>query len=263
MMYEREYYENPTLWIPDNYDNGPESKRLHFTLRQIPDDASTILDVGCGSGALSNKIKKKFSVGADRSLSALRLVTVPRLQSDIANIPFDCNAFDMVISSEVIEHIPLPMFKQSLVELARVARSYILISVPYKEEIESRQVTCPACKCHFHKYFHMRSFDLPDLECLFDECQNIKLVKAEGIVQQKFFYFVRELVYFRDRIFPSSVVLPLRTICPQCGYTRKKYTIIQGAGKRKGRNLRLKSFIKQIWPKKKEYLWWLALYSKT
>lgn len=260
------YYENPALWQPAHYQQGPEAKRVATTLQWVPADVSTVLDIGCGNGVITNQLhKSKLAVGTDRSVAALKWVLAPNLQSDIADIPFGDNSFDMVIASEVIEHLPLSAFRQSLNELARVARKYIFISVPYREKLVTRQVICPVCKTQFHKYLHMRSFDLVDMENLFDSDTNFSLVKAEGIVLEKFFRFSKEIVILRNNYFQKLSPFSASLVCPHCEYS--KMGLIKTGEHRPSRFStiadRTKRLIKYVWPKKSEYMWWLALYAKT
>jgi 2-polyprenyl-3-methyl-5-hydroxy-6-metoxy-1,4-benzoquinol methylase len=48
--------------------------------------------------------------------------------ADVTDLPFDDDSFDLVLCLEVLEHIPGP--EAAVVELARVCRGDIVISVP-------------------------------------------------------------------------------------------------------------------------------------
>jgi 2-polyprenyl-6-hydroxyphenyl methylase/3-demethylubiquinone-9 3-methyltransferase len=88
-----------------------------------------ILDVGCGAGFLSNALgREKFDVtGLDLSLSSLNVAQsrdlggkVKYLQADAYNMPFEDESFDVVTSTDFLEHVSEP--KQVLKEVSRVLR---------------------------------------------------------------------------------------------------------------------------------------------
>lgn len=100
----------------------------------------SLLDVGCGSGYLikelkRNKIKVKYSVGLDISRNAIsiakkRFSKVYICDIDSKNLPEKNDSFDIVVCSEVLEH--LYDIKSCLAELKRVVKKngIIIISVP-------------------------------------------------------------------------------------------------------------------------------------
>jgi len=97
----------------------------------------TVLDAGCGEGfSLVNlrrsKIGKVYE-GVDYSHDAIRLgkKLYPKLNIKLANIydlPYKNSAFDLVICTEVLEHLEKP--HKALSEIKRVAKKYIILSVP-------------------------------------------------------------------------------------------------------------------------------------
>jgi ubiquinone/menaquinone biosynthesis C-methylase UbiE len=97
----------------------------------------SVLDVGCGEGFTLKRLRKqgignKFT-GVDSSKQAIDLGRKenPDLDlgiGDIYNLKFKDKSFDLVISTEVLEHLEKP--QKALKELTRVSRKYILLSVP-------------------------------------------------------------------------------------------------------------------------------------
>lgn len=88
---------------------------------------SKVLDVGCASGTLTNKISlmfpssKVFGVDIYKKSIIFGKKKYPHINfihSDAHNMPFSRNFFDLVISYETIEHVLSP--KEMLKEIKRV-----------------------------------------------------------------------------------------------------------------------------------------------
>lgn len=99
--------------------------------------ADRILDVGCGEGVGLNHLQSKnigkYLEGIDYSKEALILAKkfYPSLkfrQGDIYKLPYRENEFDLVICSEVLEHLDKP--EKAVGEMKRVTNKFLLFSVP-------------------------------------------------------------------------------------------------------------------------------------
>ena len=114
------------------------SNFLNSVVKTIrPLNIESVLDVGCGEGFTlarlqSEKIGKAYE-GIEYDDSAIQLAKklYPRLmitKGDIYRLPYKNNSFDLVIATEVLEHLENP--KKAYKELVRVSKKYILLSVP-------------------------------------------------------------------------------------------------------------------------------------
>jgi ubiquinone/menaquinone biosynthesis C-methylase UbiE len=164
---ERKYYEQDALWTrPIDATNR---HRIEHTLRLVPDDVETVLDLGCGQGVITNHLAPHYRVTAfDLSASALGHVDpqARRVQGGALALPFRDGSFDLVLASQVIEHFPDEQQAAILAEMRRVSKRYVLIGVPAEEDIAGASVTCPACKARFHVNHHYRSYTNPMMERL-------------------------------------------------------------------------------------------------
>jgi SAM-dependent methyltransferase len=97
----------------------------------------TILDAGCGEGFTLKRLKEKNigkrHEGVEYNTQAINLgkKLFPALlikEGNIYSLPYKDNSFDLVICTEVLEHLDNP--KKALLEIKRVSRKYILVSVP-------------------------------------------------------------------------------------------------------------------------------------
>lgn len=105
-----------------------QAKQLH---------PKSVLDVGAGEGFMLelfrvNKIAKKLE-GLEYSDKAINFgkelhPKVKIKKGDIYKLPYKDNSFDLVMCTEVLEHLENP--KKALKELKRVTKKYLLLSVP-------------------------------------------------------------------------------------------------------------------------------------
>lgn len=118
-----------------NQPLAPEAVRRVFDLLGLDDSRSPqsfrVLDFGCGGGryleALSTRIPKENLVGVDveaAQLDRARGMGFRALQLDPnrGELPFESASFDAVFSSNVVEHIPRPIYLAYLREIARVLK---------------------------------------------------------------------------------------------------------------------------------------------
>ncbi|WAI84361.1 MULTISPECIES: class I SAM-dependent methyltransferase [Achromobacter] len=210
------YYDQATLW-----NAAPSAAQVDVAQAlkaRIPEDVRTILDAGCGSGIVTNALVDQWDVmGCDISQTALAQVNAPTVLADLTDLPFEDQKFDLVLSSDVIEHIPDSVYRAAIKEIARVASKYILIAVPYQEILEASTVQCPKCRCRFHAHYHQRSYSATNFEDLFPP--EFEVVSTSLAGERWPFSNVTlsqtglELADL-DYEFPSA-------ICPDCGTQRE------------------------------------------
>lgn len=129
--YKKHTSTNPVQkFLINNFFNclSKEVKKLNI---------NSILDAGCGEGFTLEKLRKekigKAYEGVDFLETAIDLGNKahPNLtlrKASIYELPYKDNSFDLVLSTEVLEHLDDP--KKGLKEIARVSKKYILLSVP-------------------------------------------------------------------------------------------------------------------------------------
>lgn len=103
-------------------------------------DIHTALDAGCAEGFVSAYLRddglaEVAFTGVDIDEAALlRGQTfspfMRRVYGDVLHLPFGEAQFDLVFSTEVLEHLPEP--RRALQEFKRVTRRYVLLSVPHE-----------------------------------------------------------------------------------------------------------------------------------
>lgn len=224
MLIEKIYYENQKLWVKERYLNDPfQLNRIQIVIKHIPPGVLSLLDVGCGNGLFLDVLKKQTQIkgyGVDRSKKALESATqnfsVKILESVTEALPFKNNSFDLVSALEVLEHLPYMVYEKALSEIERVSDKYIIVNVPYKENIAV--VQCPYCHNKIPACFHLRVFDKPKLKRLFKQFKlvDIKFISLEpGEYVFASLYNIYCLLTRRKKNFPKKV------ICPICGFKDK------------------------------------------
>lgn len=97
----------------------------------------SILDAGCGEGFTMNKLKEngigKRIEGIEYANEAIALSKklYPNLvikQASIYDLPYKDSSFDLVICTEVLEHLDEP--EKAVREMLRVTKKYLILSVP-------------------------------------------------------------------------------------------------------------------------------------
>lgn len=93
-----------------------------------PADDSIWLDVGCGTGALTDAIRRRahprLAVGADPSKEYVNIASrggAGFVVSDAQALPFANDAFDLCVAGLVLNFVPTP--ETALLEMRRVTRS--------------------------------------------------------------------------------------------------------------------------------------------
>ncbi|OGH24796.1 MAG: hypothetical protein A3B47_00245 [Candidatus Levybacteria bacterium RIFCSPLOWO2_01_FULL_39_24] len=102
-----------------------------------PLNADSILDAGCGEGFTMNKLREnglgKKIEGVEYSKESIDFgkKLFPNLtikQGSVYDLPYKDNSFDLIICTEVLEHLESPT--KALKEMLRVSNKYLVISVP-------------------------------------------------------------------------------------------------------------------------------------
>ena len=98
----------------------------------------SILDVGCGEGVLTSEWAERLEgriVGIDLPDPKLEAEWQKRQRPNLeyraeeaTSLSFSENEFDMSTAIEVLEHVPDP--ERTVSEMARVAKRWVLVSVP-------------------------------------------------------------------------------------------------------------------------------------
>jgi 2-polyprenyl-3-methyl-5-hydroxy-6-metoxy-1,4-benzoquinol methylase len=174
-----EEMENSTLFLISKYIYNVQIKSIK------------ILDIGVGLGRILQKIKNTFPekelelYGIDISIGYLSVAKTKGIEvscSNIEDLPYKDNFFDIIICTDVLEHVV--DINASIKEVKRVLKNggYLFIRVPNKEDL-SQYLTSD----YPYYFLHLRSFDRYSLELLFTRVAGMKCIEiCDGsVIEQK------------------------------------------------------------------------------
>ena len=134
MEYDPNLWDNKTL--EKTYNKvGWTNNRLHTIQLMLTLEHETFLDVGCLDGAYINRARQegydKTYMGVDIAKRHVALASKnnPNEQfaiGDARKLEFDNLSFDIVMLSDVIQHLPDPI--PPLKEICRIAKRYVILS---------------------------------------------------------------------------------------------------------------------------------------
>lgn len=156
----------------DSFDHarGRYAAVVNETFRRCGRAPARVLNIGIGAGVVERTLSKRgWHVAAlDPSREAAAALAREGIDARCGyaqDMPFGAASFDVVIASEVLEHINAEVREHVLAETRRVLaeRGYFIGSVPYRENLADGEVICPDCGKVFHRWGHVESFDIPRL----------------------------------------------------------------------------------------------------
>ncbi|MBN2169490.1 MAG: class I SAM-dependent methyltransferase [Actinobacteria bacterium] len=189
-----------------------EQLRAQTVLSLIPPGTKSVLEVGCGDGFIINQVKGIPKMGLDIEPEALKKVSSPTTEAPVSAIPFEDRSWELVVASEILEHISPEDYNISLEEISRVAGRSIIVTVPNHEQLSSGYARCEQCRKVYHRNHHQRSYSRQSLEKLFKDFSIVglseigeperKRTKLENVVRQRVF---------------NNWATCRNSICPFCG----------------------------------------------
>ena len=152
--------------------------RYEFLAKHIA-PGMRVLNIGVGRGGLETILIRKgvLMSSVDPGESA-----IDRLRNQFGlgeqakvgysqAIPFPDNQFDVVVMSEVLEHLSDDVLAATLAEVQRVLKvgGQFIGTVPAEENLLDNRVVCPHCGELFHRWGHLQSFNEERLNTMLAE----------------------------------------------------------------------------------------------
>jgi 2-polyprenyl-3-methyl-5-hydroxy-6-metoxy-1,4-benzoquinol methylase len=152
------------------------NRMVSITEPYIP-KGSTILDFGCGSGFLLQRLISRYPIAGYDWASA----NIEATRSRVGNHPNlirlyagergeqPVGPFGVVYLVETVEHILESQLSATLSHVASLvaAGGIVIATTPNDEDLEASTVYCPCCKHTFHRWQHIRSLSEQGMTALF------------------------------------------------------------------------------------------------
>ena len=155
-----------------------EALRIDSLEAMLPDGISSLLEIGSRDGRVTRMLVKHSETVTALDLEAprLSLERVTCVQGDVTRLQFADGSFDCVVCTEVLEHVGA--LEQACSELARVTRKWLLVGVPYDQDLRIGRMTCSRCGRTNPRYGHVNQFSEQRLRACFP---SLKLERFERL----------------------------------------------------------------------------------
>jgi SAM-dependent methyltransferase len=153
----------------------PYREARHARLASFIGDVrgKTVLEIGSSNGLFLRRIDAGFKVAFDIALPYLRVIPdtdkLAAVCGDAEKLPFRRGFFDVVILSDVLEHVLDP---QAVVdEVARISQpgTRVIVEVPWEEDLSSYGENAE------WEFTHLRSFDLFTFSTLWSHFRIVRM----------------------------------------------------------------------------------------
>ncbi len=128
-----------------------------------PDHVASMLDIGCGDGKITTRVAQSVGVpafGLDGSREAVQRCPFPCIHADLEHLPDDLGEYDLVMCTDVLEHLPDALERSAIAAIFGLARRYTMIAVPFREHLPDGCARCTTCGTVYHLNGHLRAYDL-------------------------------------------------------------------------------------------------------
>ena len=140
----REYYNTIARGYDELYGNEQIAKLMFAVSKGLNFLGKKVIDVGCGSGIITEKIlemEAREVVGIDISeelikIAKRRVKDAKFIVADALKIPFENKYFDLCVSFTVMQDIPKERWKKFVDECIRVAREAWITVLKRNKSVE-------------------------------------------------------------------------------------------------------------------------------
>lgn len=145
-----EYAEADPYTVEETINEEFHSRRIEITIDMVreaismQDQISQILDLGCGQGHITEKIRRALKdvelSGLDYSISAIEYAHEHFPEIDFAvgdayESPYATGFFDVVVCNNLWEHVPDPLVLLSRIKRVIKPGGYLVVSTPSRYRI--------------------------------------------------------------------------------------------------------------------------------
>jgi 2-polyprenyl-3-methyl-5-hydroxy-6-metoxy-1,4-benzoquinol methylase len=145
-----EYSDSDPYTVEKNIDSEFHVRRKEITIDLLSEAISSVqgvpqvLDLGCGQGHITEKIRQALSgaefTGLDYSVSAIEYAHEHFSQIDFAvgdayDMPYANEFFDVVVCNNLWEHVPDPLFLLNKIKRILKPGGHLIVSTPSRYRV--------------------------------------------------------------------------------------------------------------------------------
>jgi len=166
-----EYKGNDPYTVIDNLQSDFHQRRLNCTIELLNHSKSSrnlkLLDLGCGQGHFTEKIKKLFPCydvyGLDYSISAIdyahsNFSNIDFVAANAYNPPYIDETFDVIILNNIWEHVPDPLRLLNAISRILKPNGQLIISTPSRYRFANLIRVCLGRKVSFMSKLHVTEY---------------------------------------------------------------------------------------------------------
>lgn len=176
-----------------------ESERDTFSIcEKYIKDGDSVLDIGCGTGRMLSYFDNVTKYGIDISIDMATMSAEKGIIScmgNVENLPYTDNSMDMIICTDVLEHV-FDLYR-TLLEINRVIKpdGYIILRVPQNEEMS------PYLDPNYpFEYVHLRMFSESSLRLYCTKVFDMEYLESKNSYEVFEGYAYKNFAWIPDKI---------------------------------------------------------------
>jgi ubiquinone/menaquinone biosynthesis C-methylase UbiE len=168
LILDRGWRYDLEIWFMDTFLFRGKLRELKLRTANLADiqPGEQVLDVGCGTGTLAIEVARRWSAGRvsgvdpgpqqiarARSKATRRNLPISFQIGVIEQLPFPDQSFNVVFSTLMMHHLPAPLKRQGLAEIARVLKAggrLVIADFTHKKERQGQAVRFHAGGSRMH-----------------------------------------------------------------------------------------------------------------
>ncbi len=178
-----DYFSSSKAYLNISFSQVLGDSVINFVRQHKIPFEGRILDYGCGTGALLEKLLARgiSCEGAEFSSNYIEIVNSRFKDNPLFNgiellnglpTPYKDNTFGMIFLNDVIEHLLPDELENTIQEIYRILKpgGFFIITTPNQEPLDPNKVMCPECGCIFHRGQHIRIWEAATLQPFMESC---------------------------------------------------------------------------------------------
>lgn len=164
-----------------------ELERMRIAdLMKLTPSGGNVLEIGARDCFISRKLLALYGrvTALDLRKPEIDEAGITPVQGDVTALGFPDASFDTVFCTEVLEHVAPERLQKACDEIRRVARRWVVIGVPYRQDLRAGRTRCVRCGTVNPPTGHLNRFGTEEAVSLFPgmKVRTVRLVGSRAAV---------------------------------------------------------------------------------